>query len=210
MHDVVAHAVSLMVLQLGAARMRLEVDGVRLPPELRAAEDTGREALGELRRTVGVLRETSSAGSLAPVPDLGSLPDLVPPFAAVGLAVTLDVSPGEGPLPSSLQLAAYRIVQEGLTNVAKHAGGVPVTVSVRRVGQELVVAVQNSPGRAAHASAGGHGLAGMRERVMMFGGTLDAGPAGNGGFRLVARLPVPPDGQPDRDLPSSAAVAQAT
>ena len=193
MHDVVAHAVSLMTVQVGAARMRLETDGVDVPPQLRAAEETGRQAVAELRRTLGVMRSVHEHGGLHPVPDLGGLPALAEQFEDAGLGVTLDVAlDADGPdLAASLQLAAYRIVQEALTNVVKHAGPVPVEVDVRRVEHTLVVSIRSDLGAPSMTSSGGHGLAGMRERVAMFGGHLDAGPTERGGFVVRAQLPLP-------------------
>jgi signal transduction histidine kinase len=190
MHDVVAHAVSLMTVQVGAARMLLESGGGAVPPQLRAAEETGRQAVAELRRTLGVMRSAADQGELHPVPDLAALPGLVEQFAEAGLRTELDVVPPPG-LPASIQLAAYRIVQEALTNVVKHAGPVGVTVSVRGHDKDLVVAVRNEPGAESTMRAGGHGLAGMRERVAMFGGTLEARGTDDGGFAVVARLSVP-------------------
>ena len=193
MHDVVAHAVSLMTVQVGAARLKLDTDGVEVPPQLQAAEVTGRQAVAELRRTLGVMRSLDEHGGLHPVPDLDALPALAEQFEDAGLMVELDVALDvDGPdLVASLQLAAYRIVQEALTNVVKHAGPVPVEVAVCRVEHALVVSVRNDPGTASTTWAGGHGLVGMRERVAMFGGHLDAGITERGGFLVLAQLPLP-------------------
>jgi signal transduction histidine kinase len=190
MHDVVAHAVSLMTMQVGAVRMQLEADDRAVPAQLRAAEETGRRAVAELRRALGVMRAAGAEGSLEPMPHLASLPALVERFTEAGIHVTLttDVT---GELPDSLELAAYRIVQESLTNVAKHAGSVSAEVGVCRDGSELVVRVRNSPGTTPTAAGSGNGLTGMRERAAMFGGTLHAGPLDDGGFEVVAHLPVP-------------------
>ena len=193
MHDVVAHAVSLMTVQVGAARLKLDTDGVEVPPQLQAAEVTGRQAVAELRRTLGVMRSLDEHGGLHPVPDLNALPALAEQFEDAGLMVELDVALDvDGPdLLASLQLAAYRIVQEALTNVVKHAGPVPVEVAVSRVEHALVVSVRNDPGTASMTWSGGHGLVGMRERVAMFGGHLDAGITERGGFLVLAQLPLP-------------------
>lgn len=190
MHDVVAHAVSLMTMQVGAARMQLEADGREVPPQLWAAEETGRRAVGELRRALGVMRGAAEAGALEPVPGLQSLTALVRRFDDAGVPVSLDVG-DTGELPDSLELAAYRIVQEALTNVVKHAGKVPTAVAVRMVGDALVVDVRSAPGRTVPSATVGHGLAGMRERVAMYDGTLEAGPTADGGFVVAARIPVP-------------------
>lgn len=191
MHDVIAHAVSLMTIQLGAARLRLDTTGQDVPAELEAAEDTGRRALAELRRTLGVLRTVGSAGSLEPLPGLADVPALLDRFRIGGLEVRsrLDVDSG---LPESLQLAVYRIVQESLTNVIRHAGQVACDVQVVSSHDELVVGVTNEAGagRTGSPGSGGHGLMGMRERVAMFGGSLAAGPIDHGGFAVTARLPV--------------------
>lgn len=190
MHDVVAHAVSLMTMQVGAARMQLEADGRGVPPQLWAAEESGRRAVGELRRALGVMRGADEAGALEPVPGLHSLAALVRRFDDAGVPVSLEVGDTED-LPDSLELAVYRIVQEALTNVVKHAGKVPTTVAVRMAGADLLVHVRSAPGGGVPEVAPGHGLTGMRERVAMYGGTLDAGPTADGGFEVAARIPVP-------------------
>jgi signal transduction histidine kinase len=190
MHDVVAHAVSLMTIQVGAVRMQLEADGGAVPGQLRAAEDTGRRAVAELRRALGVMRDGDANGPLEPIPDLTALPALVTRFAGTGgpVELTTDVA---GELPDSLELAVYRIVQESLTNVVKHAGPVPIEVQVSRSADDLLVRVRNAAGRPpSPGTTSGNGLTGMRERVAMFGGSLQACPTKDGGFEVVARLPV--------------------
>jgi signal transduction histidine kinase len=192
MHDVVAHAVSVMVLQVGAARIGLEQRGHAVPEQLRAAETTGRQALGELRHSVGALSENPSP--LQPLPGLDDLAALVERFRTAGLEVGLEVAVGPE-LPAGLQLSVYRLVQEGLTNAVKHAGQVRVTGAVRTEGEEVVVELINataSPAPAATGlvSPGGHGLLGMRERVAMYGGELVAG-VRDGSFELRARMRVP-------------------
>jgi signal transduction histidine kinase len=189
MHDVIAHAVSLMTIQLGAARLRLETTGQCVPDELRSAEETGRRALGELRRTLGVMRAEGRTGSLQPLPGLADMPTLVERFRTGGVNVSLRVDVAAD-LPDSIQLAAYRIVQESLTNVIRHAGDVACDVRICQEDDELVVGVVNDSGRIAAPSGGGHGLTGMRERVSMFAGTLTAEATGDGGFAVVARIPV--------------------
>ncbi|MGN6600158.1 MAG: sensor histidine kinase [Actinomycetes bacterium] len=194
MHDVVAHAVSLMTVQVGAARLQLESQGVPVPGQRQAAEETGRQATTELRRTLGVLRERPETGPLEPLPDLGQLPALLPRFREAGLPVTLHVA-GAEELPPSVQLAAYRIVQEALTNVVKHADRASTDVTITGGPGQLAVRVRNAPvathrPRALGASSGGHGLAGLRERVTMFGGSLRAAPTSDGGFEVLATLPV--------------------
>jgi signal transduction histidine kinase len=192
MHDVVAHAVSLMVLQVGAARLALEKDALTAPDQLRAAEHTGRAALDEMRRSLMLIREGKDRGALLPLPGLDGLQALVDGFRPAGLDIELCTDVAEG-LPASLQLSAYRVLQEALTNVLKHAGPVPVRASVRSEAGQVVVEVTNGRGgRDGAGMPGGNGLAGMRERVALFGGRLDAGPA-DGGFAVCARLPVPPE-----------------
>jgi signal transduction histidine kinase len=195
-HDVVAHAVSVMVLQVGAARLGLEQRGHVVPEQLRAAEQTGRDALTELRRSLGVLREEHDKGPLGPLPAVVDLADLAERFRAVGLAVDLTVDvrllDEADALPTGLQLSVYRVVQEALTNALKHAGTVTVSASVVLDADDVVVLVENRRGdlQPVRAPSGGHGLPGMRERVAMYGGELDAGPT-DAGFRVRARLPVP-------------------
>lgn len=195
MHDVVAHAVSLMAVQVGAARLQLEAARVAVPPQLRAAEETGRSAVADLRRSLGVLKEDGTAAELEPVPDLEGIAPLVARFEDAGLQVEVDTRLSSV-LPPSLQLSAYRIVQESLTNVLKHAGAARVTVEVTEGERVLTVRVANGPGAQTTGPApsrrpAGHGLAAMRERVAMYDGTLRSARTGNGGFEVVATLPVP-------------------
>jgi signal transduction histidine kinase len=193
MHDVVAHAVSLMVVQVGATRMELERDGSK-QQRLRTAEQTGRDALVELRRTLGVLRQ-ASADDLQPLPGLTAVPALVQGFRDAGLDVVLQLSDAVGVVPVSTELAAYRILQEALTNALKHGGGRTVSASVRRVDDNLVVDVTNPLRDELAARLGGGdqaargGLAGMRERASMFSGSLRAGRS-HGRFEVHAVLPL--------------------
>jgi signal transduction histidine kinase len=168
--------------------MKLDRAGVVAPGELRAAEDAGRQALGELRRTLGLLRHGQP--DLAPLPGIDAVEELVSRCRSAGVDVHLHC--GElGELSPSMQLATYRVLQEALTNVVKHAGTVTAEVTLTRDDDVVEVVVRNGAGAAGAGGTGGHGLAGMRERVAMFGGTLDTGPDPAGGFRVVARLPVP-------------------
>ena len=199
MHDVVAHAVSLMTLQAGAARVRLERDGSLVPEQLRAAEQTGRRALGEMRRALEVMRDPARGGAgpddLRPLPGLDEVPALVREFREAGLTIGLEEG-GAGEIPASVQLAAYRILQEALTNVLKHAGPVVVEASVLTHADRLCVRVANRPGRRSSLPTGGHGLTGMRERVAMFGGELRVGPCPDGGFLVEASVPLGADAAP--------------
>jgi signal transduction histidine kinase len=190
--DVVAHAVGLMLVQVGAARLGLESGGRAVPAQLTAAETTGRRALAELRRSLEVLPVDGTAASLEPLPDLSALPDLVRGFGSAGLDVRLRV--GElGDLPPGLQLTAYRILQEALTNALRHAGRVPVRVTLARRDDHLDLEVSNplSGSSRPQLPPGGHGLLGMRERAAMFDGSITA-TAEDGRYDVRAVLLVPP------------------
>ena len=193
MHDVVAHSLSVMVVQAEAAEAMLDVDPDRARRALSSVQETGRSALGELRRMLGVLREMDGSGApLAPQPGLGGLDELVESVRAAGLLVSVRVDGRPRPLPAGVDLSAYRIVQEGLTNALKHAGPARADVLVRYGDRELEVGVSDDGrGHDPRANGGGHGLVGMRERVALYGGELEAGPRPEGGFRLRARLPLP-------------------
>ncbi|HTL23059.1 MAG TPA: histidine kinase, partial [Mycobacteriales bacterium] len=186
LHDVVAHAVSLMVVQAGAERLANPATPSR--EALVAIEDSGRRALVELRTMLGVLR-TSGEEDRDPQPDLAALPVLVESVRAAGLPVELHVS-GEEAVPAGVALSAYRIVQEALTNALRHAGEVRTCVTVG-VSDEVVVEVRSElppHGRAASPGSG-RGVTGMRERVALHGGALDAGPEG-AAWVVRARLPL--------------------
>jgi signal transduction histidine kinase len=194
MHDVVAHSLSVMVVQAEAAEAMLDVDPERARRPLSSVQDTGRSALGELRRMLGVLRERDEAGApLAPQPGLDRLGELVDSVRAVGLLVSVRIDGEPRPLPSGVDLSAYRIVQEGLTNVLKHAGPARADVLVRYGDRELELRVSDDGrGHDPSSNGGGHGLVGMRERVALYGGELEAGPRPGGGYRLRVRLPLDP------------------
>jgi signal transduction histidine kinase len=197
LHDVVAHGLSVIVVQAAAERRSLTEpapDLASVDAALDSIERTGREALVDLRRLLGLLRRTDDAMSLAPQPGLSQLDDLVSPVREAGLQVDVDVS-GERPqLPPGLDLTAYRIVQEALTNVLKHANArcVRVGVAFQRNHLELEVTDDGRPGTRGGIGAPGpgHGLIGMRERVSVFGGTISAGASSDGGWTVRARLPV--------------------
>jgi signal transduction histidine kinase len=160
---------------------------------LRTVEQTGRQALVEMQHLLGVLRPDDAAPELAPQPTLGALPALVQAARAVGQPVELQVRWMPSALPPGLDLCAYRIVQEALTNAVRHAGPVPVTVRVEPGAGVLVLEVVNAPGpvRPGPWTGKGHGLIGMRERVELFGGSLETGRTPDGGFRVRAVLPLP-------------------
>jgi signal transduction histidine kinase len=197
LHDVVAHHVSVIAVQAGAARMLAEKDGnlTAAHQALAAVEASAREALGELRRLLGVLRHDDEQGpALAPQPGLHQLPKLVSDVRRAGLPVEMSVIGPEVPLPPALDLSAFRIVQEALTNVLKHEGPVPTSVIVRYLptGLEIDIIDSAPPRLAAERSSPGRGLIGMQERVAMFGGELRVGPGPTGGFEVHASMPLTP------------------
>jgi signal transduction histidine kinase len=189
LHDVIAHSVSVMTVQAGAAEEMLKLDPARAVEPVRAVQQTGREALNEMKRLVGMLREHDEEVGLEPQPRLRDLERLVAQVREAGLEVDLCVEGEPRPLPVGIDLSAYRVVQEGLTNALKHAGGARATVTVSY--REDGLAIEVSDDGSAPAGAGtGHGLVGMRERVGVFGGTFDAGPRESGGFAVRALLPL--------------------
>src|SRR5512132_1554145 len=195
LHDVVAHAMSVIAVQSGVGAHVADSRPGEVGKALAAIEVTSRAALTELRRLLGVLRQDGDPqASLAPVPGLANLEGLLAEVAEAGLAVRLRVEGAPSPLPAGVDLSAYRIVQEALTNVVKHAGPAHAQVTIRYRDQEVAVEViDDGHGVAAVAGDGGkgtgHGLIGMAERVAAFGGDLEVGPRAGGGFRVVARLP---------------------
>jgi signal transduction histidine kinase len=193
LHDVVAHGVSVIAIQADAAEAALERDPELARAPLRTIRASAKEAMTEMRRLLGVLREDDDGGELLPQPGLGLLGELVEHARAAGVDVTLTTDGEPRPLAPGLDLSAYRIVQEGLTNVRKHAAGAPARVTVTWAPRELGLEVRDAgPGAGAvnGTGGGGHGLVGMRERVRMHGGELHAGPAPEGGFAVRARLPT--------------------
>lgn len=193
LHDVISHDVSLMVLQASVER-RVHADEGPTAQTLATIESTGREALAELRRMLGVLRHDAQDAPLRPQPGTSELSELVAQARAAGVAVELTVEGRPVAVPPGLDIAVYRIVQESITNAAKHAPGATVTATLRYQERALEIEVVNDAGPAAQAvplPAGGHGLAGMHERVALFGGDLEATPEDSGGFRVRARLPLP-------------------
>ncbi|WP_066943889.1 sensor histidine kinase [Streptomyces lushanensis] len=202
LHDVVAHNVSVMVVQADGAAYVLDAAPDQAKEALETISSTGRQALAEMRRLLGVLRtgDTKEGGEYVPQPDVGQIEDLVEKVRGAGLSVDFKIEGTPRPLPSGVELTAYRIVQEALTNSRKH-GGPDVGASVRLVyfDDGLGLLVEDDGRGAAHelyvdggADGRGHGLIGMRERVGMVGGTLDAGPRPGGGFRISALLPLKP------------------
>ena len=190
LHDVVGHSVSVMTVQASAVRRLLEQDQERVSEALQVVEQTGREALAEMRRMVGVLRHAEDGPALAPQPSLEQLERLVEHTRNAGLPVDLRVEGDPVELPTGIDLTAYRLVQEGLTNAIKHAGANRAEVLVRYAGGHVEVTVSDDGCGAGDGGGGGHGLVGMRERVSVYGGKLEAGARPEGGFRLRATLPV--------------------
>jgi signal transduction histidine kinase len=192
LHDVVAHSVSLMVIQTAAARRRMTIDPAEADAALATVEEVGRAAMNELRRILGVLRDEGGELALAPQPQLSAIDQLA--ATATDLPVFLKRSGELDDVPAGVELTAYRIVQEALTNVRRHAGPVKrVDVSIVRVNGSLSVEVADD-GRGAAARVGvteaGFGLLGMRERVVAYNGDLIAGPRSGGGWRVLATFPV--------------------
>ena len=196
LHDVVAHSISVIAVQSGVGAHVAASQPEEAAKALAAIEATSRAALIELRRLLGVLRqEGEPQGSLAPVPGLADLDALLTEVAKAGLAVRLRVEGTPWQLPAGVDLSAYRIVQEALTNVVKHAGEARAQVTICYSDQDVTIEVTDD-GLGVTAPAGdgrvrvGHGLIGMRERVQVFGGDLQTGPRPGGGFRVAARLPL--------------------
>jgi len=205
LHDVIAHNVSMMVVQAEAGPVVVERDPARAVAAFDSIATTGRQALGEMRRLLGVLREGDQTPVLAPQPGIGQLPELVERVRQAGVPVELVVEGEPAPLPPGVDLSAYRIVQEALTNTVKHAGPSRARVRVRYGERHLELEVTDDghgPGDSNGRSGGGNGrsggqgqgLIGMRERAGLFGGRLEAGPRPGGGFAVLAHLPFDPAG----------------
>ncbi|GAA1003822.1 hypothetical protein Aple_004940 [Acrocarpospora pleiomorpha] len=196
LHDVVTHNVSVMVIQAGAARKVMDVEPEQSKQALLAIESGGRAAMAELRNVMGLLagpggeRLDGPSDGLEPQPGLDQLDALVERVRAAGVPVSVEVSP-PGPLPPGIDLAAYRVVQEALTNTIKHAAGAAAFVTIGHDGDWLEIEVTDTGGaRSAGPRTGdGRGLIGLRERLAVYGGTLDAGRTVGGGFRIQARVP---------------------
>src|SRR3954470_22130416 len=191
LHDIVAHAVSVMVLQVGAVRHRLPAEFGEDVDALRGGEETGRSALGEMRRLLSAVRGDDGP-ELAPQPGLGRLDFLLGEVRRAGLRVELRIDGEPVRLPAAIDLSAYRVVQEGLTNALKHARASEAQVRIEYGPDELRIQVSDDgSGTRDRADDGlGHGLVGIRERVKLFGGEMTAGTANGGGFRLTTSLPL--------------------
>jgi signal transduction histidine kinase len=191
LHDVVAHSVSVMVVQASGVRRLLRDDQEREREALVSVEQIGRQALTEMRRMLGVMRTgEDQPAALSPQPGLMHLDRLIAQVEEAGLPVTLQIE-GERPdLSPGVDLSAYRIVQEGLTNALKHAKGAHAEVVIRYIDGLVQLEIADDGVGSPNGTPGGHGLVGMRERVAVYGGTLEAGPRDGGGFVLRAELPV--------------------
>jgi signal transduction histidine kinase len=193
LHDVIAHSVSVMVVQAGAGRRLLARQPERAGEAMREVESSGRDALTELRRLLGVLAERPDELVLAPQPGLGQLDALVDRVGSAGVPVGLRVVGSPRPLPPGLDLAAYRILQEALTNVLKHAAGARTEVVVEYGESDLRLAVvDEGVSRSAGPAVAGRGLLGMHERAAVYGGDVEAASRPEGGFAVRARLPLEP------------------
>jgi signal transduction histidine kinase len=193
LHDVVGHSISVMGIQAGAVRMRMGDDQAREREALMAVERTGRQAVGEMRRLIGLLRTAPDEVS-SPNPSLRRIEQLVAEARQTGLSVDLRITGSLEALPPGVDLAGYRIVQEALTNALKHAPGSRVSVDIRAERDRLDIEVCDDGGAAPAApdvnGHVGHGLIGMRERASLYGGSLTTGAAPGGGFRVRARIPL--------------------
>ncbi len=197
LHDVVSQALGVIVMQAGGAGSVPVLKEPDAKAVLATIEQTGRQAFAEMRRLVGVLRDGDEAAALAPQPTVGEIPALLARLAGAGLDVDLEIAGTRREAPAGVELSAYRIVQEALTNTLKHSGAGHATVRLSWSQDYLDVEVSDDGPAAGvavsppvRADSGGKGLVGMRERVMLFGGELEAGPSPHGGYRVAARLPL--------------------
>ncbi len=201
LHDVVAHSMSVIAVQSGVGAHVAATQPEEARKALAAIEATSRTALNELRRLLGVLREEGEPqGSLVPVPGLAGLDALLAQMSEAGLAVKLRVEGARPRVPAGIDLSAYRIVQEALTNVLRHAGAARAQVVIGYGDKDITIEVTDDgwstvPKAAVERLGTGHGLIGVRERVALFGGDFEVGPRPGGGFRVAARLPLE-TGQP--------------
>jgi signal transduction histidine kinase len=192
LHDVIAHSVSVMVIQAGGARLVMGSDPERAEGSLRTVERAGRDALAEMRRLLGVLDAHKDPRALAPQPGLADIHDLLSSARAAGLATNLQIDGEPITVSPALDLCAYRIVQEALTNAIKHAGPANAEVHIRwgRSALELEVADNGRGPVAVESASGGHGLVGMHERAVLHGGSIESGAGDSSGFTVRAHLPL--------------------
>jgi signal transduction histidine kinase len=200
LHDVVAHHIGVVVIQAGAGRRLLDSDLEQTRSALVAVEDAGRRALTAMPSLLRALRSDQADETRAPQPTLDDLDELVAQVTAAGLPVEVRIEGAMRPLPAGVDLSAYRIVQEALTNTLKHAGAARAHVTVCYELHVLTVTVVDDGvgGWPSDATGSGHGLVGMRERAMLFGGQLRAGPRLEGGFRVAVRFPL--NSEPDAQV----------
>ncbi len=189
LHDIVAHCVSVMVVQAGAAEDLLERDPAAAIEPLRSVQETGRDAVGELERMLGLLRGEGSALALKPQPGTGQLTDLTEQMNLVGLPVVLTIEGSVRQLPPGAELTIYRIAQEALTNTLKHANAAKASVVLRYTDDSVELEVTDD-GPGGTGTGHGHGLIGMHERAALYGGSLSAGPRSSGGYGVRVELPM--------------------
>ncbi|HZS23459.1 MAG TPA: histidine kinase [Gaiellaceae bacterium] len=190
LHDVLAHSISVMVVQAGAAAEVMRAAPDRAAEALDAVQETGRQALVEMGRLVGLLRERPEELGYAPQRRLADLDELADRMRDAGLPVDLRIEGEKRPVPLGVDLSAYRVVQEALTNALKHGGGATAVVRVAYRPGELALEILDDGGGTGNGGGSGHGLIGMRERIAVFGGEFDAGPRPEGGFAVRACLPL--------------------
>ncbi|PSL01061.1 signal transduction histidine kinase [Murinocardiopsis flavida] len=188
-HDVVAHNISLINVQAGTALYLIDAEPGRAREALSTIKSTSRDTLKELRATLGVLRAVDEEAPRAPTPDLADLPELLERSRTSGIAIGFDTEGDTSVLPANVRAAAYRIVQESVTNAVRHSRAGRIDVRVAFDGDDLTVGVSDDGRGAPQGFAAGNGIRGMRERAAALGGALDAGPGDGGGFRVHARLP---------------------
>jgi len=189
LHDILGHSMSVMIVQAGAAAQVVDDDPAAVRSALETIRSIGSDSLDEVRRVVALLREDENAG-LAPVPGIDRIPDLIAQARAAGIEVTYTIDDGVAGLPAGPGLAVYRVVQEALTNVRRHASARSASVAITADADGVAVTVtDDGTGAATGIDRGGHGLLGMRERVALYGGTVEAGPAAQG-WRVHAELPA--------------------
>jgi signal transduction histidine kinase len=195
LHDIITHNVSVMTVQAAAAGDVFETQPGRAREALDSIESSGREALTELRRLLGAVRTDDAPSELTPQPGLSRLDDLVEQVRAAGLDVELSIEGDPRELPVGVDLSAYRIVQEALTNVLRHASASNAVVTVRYRDDSLVLVIVDDGRGPAPDRSEGRGLIGMRERAVLVGGELQVGPGPDGGFAVKARIPLKPDAE---------------
>jgi signal transduction histidine kinase len=203
LHDIVAHAVSVMVVQIGGARMQLHEDPTRAGGSLLKAEDAGRQALSDLRRMLGVLRTSPTPPGAEPRPGLNQLDALIEQAYNAGLQVRLSVTGDLGALTAAVDLSAYRIVQEALTNVIKHSRADRADLTIAVDDGRLAITLRDRGPARGTQQAGGHGVLGIRERVAFFGGETRIGTDGSGGWQVA--VTIPPNGTSSDSGPAAPA-----